>query len=95
MEDIIGSNNYVELIEAASSQKVDEARVVRTEKLNRLKVTEKERESLSAARDEAEAFVGAEDALRRQRNLLYQMSRHEAASNVALVEGRHAEASRA
>ena len=74
----------------AASQKVDEACEARTEKLNRLKVTEKERESLSAARDEAEAFVGAEDALRRQRNLLYQVSRHEAASNVALVEGRHA-----
>ena len=92
LEDIIGSNNYVEPIEAAS-QKVDEACEARTEKLNRLKVTEKERESLSAARDEAEAFVAAEDALRRQRNLLYQVSRHEAASNVALVEGRHAELS--
>ena len=80
LEDIIGSNNYVEPIEAAS-QKVDEACEARTEKLNRLKVTEKERESLSAARDEAEAFVGAEDALRRQRNLLYQVSRHEAASS--------------
>ena len=37
--------------------------------------------------------MAAEDALRRQRNLLYQVSRHEAASNVALVEGRHAELS--
>lgn len=45
MEDIIGSNKYVSQIEQAA-QKVEAANETRTEKLNRVKVVEKEREGL-------------------------------------------------
>merc|ERR1719271_1813584 len=61
------------------------------EKLNRLRVAEKEREALSSAKAEAEAYVVAEDKIRRQRNTLYQVLRREAAANVALVGERHDE----
>ncbi|KAH8054719.1 hypothetical protein JL722_8666 [Aureococcus anophagefferens] len=64
---------------------------VRLEKLNRLRVAEKEREALSSAKAEAEAYVVAEDKIRRQRNTLYQVLRREAAANVALVGERHDE----
>ena len=65
----------------------------RLEKLTRLKVAEKERESLAGAKAEAEAYVVAEDSIRRRRNLLYQVMRREAQANVDLVTGRHAELS--
>lgn len=45
LEDIIGSNKYVSKIEEAA-QKVEAANETRTEKLNRAKVVEKEREGL-------------------------------------------------
>ncbi|KAH8072216.1 hypothetical protein JL720_11258 [Aureococcus anophagefferens] len=64
---------------------------VRLEKLNRLRVAEKEREALSSAKAEAEAYVVAEDKIRRQRNTLYQVLRREAAANVAFVGERHDE----
>ena len=45
LEDIIGSNKYVSKIEQAA-QRVETANETRTEKLNRVKVVEKEREGL-------------------------------------------------
>jgi len=58
LEDIIGSNAYVPKI--AESEKVVEAMTAeRTEKLNRVKVVEKERSGLEGAKTEAEAFLRA------------------------------------
>lgn len=48
LEDIIGSNKYVEKIEEAA-QKVESTNETRTEKLNRVKLVEKERENLEVS----------------------------------------------
>ena len=56
LEDIIGSNKYVEATEEAEKvlEKLNETR---TERLGRLKVTEKERDNLDGAKAEAEGFI--------------------------------------
>ncbi|KAJ8610850.1 hypothetical protein CTAYLR_006472 [Chrysophaeum taylorii] len=88
LEDIIGSNSYVEAIEEAEKV-VDATCEARLEKLNRLKVSEKEVASLEDAKTEAEAFVVKEDAIRRERCVLYQAYAHEAGSNVSSLTERH------
>jgi structural maintenance of chromosome 4 len=90
LEDIIGSNRHVEATEAAAAE-VDALSEQRTEKLNRLKAAEKEKESLEGAKTEAEAFLQKERELRAQRNVLYQISISEAEANVGEVNSRHAE----
>eukprot|EP00746_Dinoflagellata_sp_MGD_P162869 gnl/MRDRNA2_/MRDRNA2_90612_c0_seq1.p1 gnl/MRDRNA2_/MRDRNA2_90612_c0~~gnl/MRDRNA2_/MRDRNA2_90612_c0_seq1.p1 ORF type:complete len:1426 (-),score=448.19 gnl/MRDRNA2_/MRDRNA2_90612_c0_seq1:155-4123(-) len=59
LEDIIGSNRLVESIQQAE-ETVERLSETRQEKLNRLKVAEKEREALDGPRKEAEAWVCAE-----------------------------------
>jgi structural maintenance of chromosome 4 len=59
LEDIIGSNRLVEPIQQAE-EVVERLSETRQEKLNRLKVAEKEREALDGPRKEAEAWVCAE-----------------------------------
>jgi structural maintenance of chromosome 4 len=59
LEDIIGCNRLVEPIEQAEAA-VETLTEQRQEKLNRLRVAERERESLDGPRKEAEAWVGAE-----------------------------------
>jgi structural maintenance of chromosome 4 len=55
LEDIIGSNKYVTKIEQAA-QKVEAANETRTEKLNRVKVVEKEREGLEVCYTNSNLF---------------------------------------
>eukprot|EP01132_Coremiostelium_polycephalum_P004814 gene4814-6000_t len=74
LEDIIGSRRYLSEIED-TSKKVEEANEKRTEKLNRVKVSEKERESLEGARNEAEEYIKKEHELIEQRSILCQISR--------------------
>ena len=77
LEDIIGSNSYLENIEQAGV--ILEAKVeARTEKLHRLKVTEHELETLDGPKREAELFVVKEDEIRRARSELYQTYAYEA-----------------
>lgn len=59
LEDIIGSNRHIEAIEAAEKV-VEDLGEVRQEKLNRLRVSERERDALDGPRREAEAWVAAE-----------------------------------
>jgi structural maintenance of chromosome 4 len=53
LEDIIGSNKYVAGIEAASTQ-VDALNEQRQEKLNRVKLVEKDKDGLEGSKAEAE-----------------------------------------
>ena len=92
LEDIIGSNRYVEQTEEAAKE-VETSSEQRLEKLNRLKVTEKEKENLEEARQEAEACLEKEREVRQKFNKLYQLSVHEAETNVTKVESKHAELS--
>jgi len=66
LEDIIGSNKYTEAIEAAAKQ-VEELGERRTEQLNRVKVVEKDKESLEDAKNEAEAFLQKDRLLTQKR----------------------------
>mmetsp|Transcript_87519 Transcript_87519/g.194542 ORF Transcript_87519/g.194542 Transcript_87519/m.194542 type:complete len:1508 (+) Transcript_87519:95-4618(+) len=59
LEDIIGSNRLLEPIEEAEGA-VEKLTEVRQEKLNRLRVAERERDNLDGPRKEAEAWVNAE-----------------------------------
>merc|ERR1719336_2361395 len=59
LEDLIGSNRYVEPIEVAEGE-VEQLTEHRQEKLNRLRVAEREKESLDGPRQEAETWVHAE-----------------------------------
>eukprot|EP00978_Attheya_sp_CCMP212_P035706 scaffold157035_cov37-Attheya_sp.AAC.2 len=72
LEDIIGSNKYVEETNEAAA-KVEELTDQRQEKLNRVKAVEKEKESLEGAKVEAEALLGKEREIRRKKNILYQI----------------------
>ena len=45
----------------------------RTEKINRLKIAERERDNLSGSKAEAEAFLEKEKEIRRKKNILYQI----------------------
>lgn len=73
LEDIIGSNKYVEETNEAAA-KVDLLSEQRQEKLNRVKAVEKEKDNLEGAKMEAEALLGKEREIRRKKNILYQIN---------------------
>lgn len=73
LEDIIGSNQYVEETNMAA-EKVESLTELRQEKLNRVKAAEKEKESLEGAKLEAEALLNKDREIRRKKNLLYQIN---------------------
>lgn len=92
LEDIIGSNKYVESIEEADAV-VESACEARSAKLNRVKLAEKEVAALEQPKMEAEAYVIKEDEVRRAKGMLYQVYAEEARSNAATLTERHAELS--
>lgn len=81
LEDIIGTNQYVERISEAS-KRLEELNEQRTSQVQRLKVTEKEKDGLSGSKAEAEEFIAKERELLRQRGVQYQL-------HVALVRARN------
>ena len=86
LEDIIGSNRFVPDIEVAA-KKAEELAEARTFVLNKVKLAEKERDSLSEVRDEAELFIAKEALLLKAKNQLYQafISEH-AGANAGIEE---------
>jgi structural maintenance of chromosome 4 len=72
LEDIIGSNKYVEETERAA-EVVEALTEQRQEKLNRVKAIEKEKDSLHGAKQEAEQLLKKERDIRRKQNVLYQI----------------------
>lgn len=85
LEDIIGSNRYLELIEEAEKV-VKDLTEQRQEKLNRLRVAERERESLDGPRKEAEAWVLAEAERLEILSLLAQFEAHRSHEGIAGLE---------
>lgn len=76
LEDIIGSNKYVEQANLAA-EKVEQITELRQEKLNRVKAAEKEKDGLADAKAEAEALVTKDREIRRKKNILFQIhARH-------------------
>ena len=77
LEDIIGSNKYVKDIEE-KSKLVDELSQNRNEKLNRVKVVEKEKDSLEEAKAEAEEYMKKEREYLCKKVIEYQLNQYEA-----------------
>lgn len=88
LEDIIGSNRFVEPIEQAE-QVVEKLTELRQEKLNRLRVAEREREALDGPRKEAEAWVSAEAERLELQALLSQAEARRSHASLAGLEKEH------
>ena len=84
LEDIIGTNQYVEPIDAASKA-LEELNEKRSGQVNRLKLVEKEKDVLDDARREAEAFMVKERECLRHKTIAYQMYVKDATDNVAKI----------
>lgn len=65
------------------SKALDEIVEQRVEKVNRLKISEKERDNLSGSKLEAEAFIAKEKEIRREQNILFQLLEAAASSQSA------------
>eukprot|EP00466_Bigelowiella_natans_P003477 jgi/Bigna1/87694/estExt_fgenesh1_pg.C_230067 len=85
LEDIIGSNQYVEAIEEKQKE-VEALNDVRQEKLNRVKIVEKEKGNLEGAKAEAEAYLLKENEANILRAKLYQSNETESKRQIAAVE---------
>ncbi|GKY99335.1 hypothetical protein MPSEU_000888500 [Mayamaea pseudoterrestris] len=72
LEDIIGSNKYVEDTNKAMEQ-LEVLSEHRDEKLNRVKAVQKELEGLESAKLEAQALLAKEREIRCKQNILYQI----------------------
>lgn len=77
LEDIIGSNKYVKDIEEKSTL-VEELTQNRNEKLNRVKVVEKEKDSLEEAKGEAEEYMKKEREFLSKKVVEYSINEYEA-----------------
>ena len=71
------------------SKSLDEINEQRIEKVNRLKIAEKERDNLSGSKLEAEAFIEKEKDIRRKKNILYQIMENGANEGAAEFTAKH------
>ncbi|GAA99708.1 uncharacterized protein L969DRAFT_89562 [Mixia osmundae IAM 14324] len=77
LEDIIGTSNYKETLDKAQAE-VDSLNEERGEKINRLKLVEREKSALGARKKEADAFLLAQNELAQLQNRLWQRQRLDA-----------------
>ncbi|KAL4151345.1 hypothetical protein PRNP1_008293 [Phytophthora ramorum] len=85
LEDIIGSNVYVEPTERVWEE-VEHCNERRGEKVNRVKLVEKEKAHLEGPRAEALEYLRKEKEVYMKTNILYQLWIQEASKNRALCE---------
>eukprot|EP00037_Helgoeca_nana_P029446 m.351458 g.351458 ORF g.351458 m.351458 type:complete len:1338 (-) comp27977_c1_seq4:1879-5892(-) len=71
LEDIIGSNVFIELIKACGGE-LEVLQEARNHKLTNVKAVEKEKDELETGKDEAEAYLSAENAITVKQSELYQ-----------------------
>lgn len=90
LEDIIGSNKYVEAIEE-SGQNVDQLNETRNERLNRVKAVEKEKNNLEGSKAEAEKYLEKDQEVQLKRSTLYQLYRHESQHQLDETEKKKSE----
>jgi structural maintenance of chromosome 4 len=72
LEDIIGTSKYKQPIEDAG-QNLDQLNEARSEKLTRLKIVEKEKNSLESTKQAAETFITMENNVTLKKSKLYQL----------------------
>ena len=70
------------------SKQLEQMNEQRTDKVNRLKVAEKDRDNLSGSKAEAESFINTEKEIRRKKNVLYQVYEKLAQDSVTELTGR-------
>lgn len=80
IEDMIGSNRHVENIEAASKL-VDSLNDQRQEKLNRVKLVEKEKDGMEGAKLEAEDYLNKQKDMTLAKLHLYEVFRNKRSFN--------------
>merc|ERR1719182_754408 len=88
LEDIIGSNRHIEPI-TKGSEVVDQLTETRQEKLNRLRLAEREKEALDGPRKEAEAWVTAEAERLELQALVAQFEAQQGQAGLAGLEEEH------
>ncbi|KAJ2888694.1 Structural maintenance of chromosomes protein 4, partial [Coemansia aciculifera] len=88
LEDIIGTSAYKGQIEEARKL-VDELNVARSERLHRVKIVEKEKNSLEDKKNEALAFIKTENELTLQKSALYQKRQHESKAKEAAEQAKY------
>ncbi|KAJ2357272.1 Structural maintenance of chromosomes protein 4, partial [Coemansia sp. RSA 2618] len=87
LEDIIGTALYKGQIEEARKQ-VDELNGVRSERLHRVKIVEREKSSMEDKKNEALAFIKTENELTQKKSMLYQRRLHECRVKVGALQGK-------
>ena len=85
LEDIIGSDRFKEEI-ATAGERVEALNESRNEKLNRVKIIEKEKDALEAGKTEAEGFLRLENELTIKQSVIFQCNRADAAAKKAEAE---------
>jgi len=84
LEDIIGTTKYKTPIEEASLE-VERLNEDRGEKMNRLRVVEREKAALEDKKREAEAFLRDTNELTRKKSLLWQYHMHTLQNNIEIT----------
>lgn len=84
LEDIIGTAKYKEAIEQASEE-VEGLNEERGEKMNRLRVVEREKATLEDKKREAEDYLRNTNDLTRKKSLLWQYHMHTLQSNIDIT----------
>ncbi|KAI8848749.1 RecF/RecN/SMC [Chytridium lagenaria] len=74
LEDIIGTTKYKVKIDEANTL-LDQCNEEREEKLNRLKIVEKDKNALEPRKQEAEEFISLENVVCQKKNKLYQIQK--------------------
>ncbi|RKP27676.1 RecF/RecN/SMC [Syncephalis pseudoplumigaleata] len=85
LEDIIGTSKYKLPLEERNKQ-LEEINDVRNERLNRVMITEKEKNSLESKKDEALEYIRAENDLTIKKSSLYQRHAYECQQQAELAE---------
>jgi len=80
LEDIIGSNQYIEPIKEMEF-KLEELNGERSMKLGNVKIVEKEKDGLEKGKNEAEGFLEQENEITLKRSQLWQFYRHQCEEN--------------
>jgi structural maintenance of chromosome 4 len=90
LEDIIGSNRFVEPI-ADATKELEVLGVERTRRLNRLRIVEKEKIQLEAAKVQAEEHIAKQKQSYDKKAVLYQQEMWKARKEAEKVESKHHE----
>ncbi|KAJ5079147.1 structural maintenance of chromosomes protein [Anaeramoeba ignava] len=85
LEDIIGSNRFIPLIEEAEKE-VESFNEKRSAQLNVVKVIEKEKDSLEGAKNEAEDYLAKQKQLLEKKSILINLAGLKASKNIKSVE---------